>query len=537
MSEKIDKIIELDIDDDIFEEELDETGVEIVSLVDSPAIAVDFHYFSKEEFIEPNASESEDDFISRCMGDEKMKSEYPDEEQRLAVCYSYFEGAADYELESYDDYPNAARENACRAIIWTDENGWGSCGEATGKRRASQLCMGQKISRETIARMASFKRHQQHKDVPYDEGCGGLMWDAWGGDEGIAWAQRKLEQIDKEKLSCEHHVLSDEAQTEILKFCKDDDNGYYMQTEDVYLDFTKTSFGVGDVLKSIVGLDILKRLIVKKDEPAEIYWRYSGPDAQRDFCKAMMNLAKRGKIFSEEELDKMGSINAQFSKRGSSEYNKMEWKGGVNCTHYWQKLYIFKGDTGNKVIIATNDVTNEKETNAMKSNNSNKPGPYGSVPNNARVNFSFSIDSEQRIVTGPLMIPNKMILRRNADGSPFYIFFSRKTIKKMAEKFFKTNKNNNTDINHDENITNENTLLESWISESMTHDKSYKYGYMLPPGTWFVSYKINNDETWKKIKSGELKGFSLAGGFISKMKEIDPETTLNEIKDILNQVK
>ena len=28
--------------------------------------------------------------------------------------------------------------------------------------------------------VASFKRHQQHKDVPYDEGCGGIMWDAEG---------------------------------------------------------------------------------------------------------------------------------------------------------------------------------------------------------------------------------------------------------------------------------------------------------------------------------------------------------------------
>jgi len=44
--------------------------------------------------------------------------------------------------------------------------------------------------------MASFKRHQQHKDVPYDEGCGGLMWDCWGGDAGINWAIRKLKQID-----------------------------------------------------------------------------------------------------------------------------------------------------------------------------------------------------------------------------------------------------------------------------------------------------------------------------------------------------
>jgi len=46
--------------------------------------------------------------------------------------------------------------------------------------------------------MASFKRHQQHKDVPYSEGCGGIMWDAWGGTSGVEWAIRKLEQIDKE---------------------------------------------------------------------------------------------------------------------------------------------------------------------------------------------------------------------------------------------------------------------------------------------------------------------------------------------------
>ena len=30
--------------------------------------------------------------------------------------------------------------------------------------------------------LAYFKRHQQHKDVPYKDGCGGIMWDAWGGD-------------------------------------------------------------------------------------------------------------------------------------------------------------------------------------------------------------------------------------------------------------------------------------------------------------------------------------------------------------------
>ena len=40
----------------------------------------------------PNSSESKDEFIQRCMGDDKMTSEYPDEEQRFAICStSYLE--------------------------------------------------------------------------------------------------------------------------------------------------------------------------------------------------------------------------------------------------------------------------------------------------------------------------------------------------------------------------------------------------------------------------------------------------------------
>ena len=100
------------------------------------------------------------------------------------------------ELETYNDYPESASNNAKRAIKYKEENG-STCGTQVGWTRARQLANKEKISRETIARMASFKRHQQHKDIPYDEGCGGLMWDAWGGATGINWAIKKLESIDK----------------------------------------------------------------------------------------------------------------------------------------------------------------------------------------------------------------------------------------------------------------------------------------------------------------------------------------------------
>ena len=99
--------------------------------------------------------------------------------------------------KTYNDYPQAATNNAKRAIKYKEENG-SDCGTQVGWTRARQLANRDSLSRDTIARMASFKRHQQHKDVPYDEGCGGIMWDAWGGDAGVNWAIKKLEQIDSE---------------------------------------------------------------------------------------------------------------------------------------------------------------------------------------------------------------------------------------------------------------------------------------------------------------------------------------------------
>jgi HK97 family phage prohead protease len=112
----------------------------------------------------------------------------------------YEDDSRNEKAETYNDYPEAATNNAKRAIKYKEENG-SSCGTSVGWTRARQLANRESLSRATIARMASFKRHQQNKDVPYDEGCGGIMWDAWGGDAGVNWAIRKLNQIDNKNKS------------------------------------------------------------------------------------------------------------------------------------------------------------------------------------------------------------------------------------------------------------------------------------------------------------------------------------------------
>jgi hypothetical protein len=104
-------------------------------------------------------------------------------------------------FQSYTDYPKAASENAKVALRWAEENGWGDCGTPVGKARANQLANGEAISEDTIARMSAFERHRQNSQKELGDGCGRLMWLAWGGDEGVEWASRKLKQIREEKLS------------------------------------------------------------------------------------------------------------------------------------------------------------------------------------------------------------------------------------------------------------------------------------------------------------------------------------------------
>ncbi len=438
MSQEITKITELVIDvDNIDESLLERFGVDVISIVDSPAIGVNFYAF--EEFINPSVGEDKDTFLNRCMGDAKMVSEYPDSEQRFAVCNSY------YQFESYSDYPEAASNNAKRAIKYAEENGWGDCGTQVGKVRASQLANKEALSVDTISRMASFERHRQHKDVPYDEGCGGLMWDAWGGDAGIEWASRKLKEIQENS---------------IVEFYKE--NGVEITNRDFIIDLSVKEFsGVSDVLEAIQSLSVLSAI----DDDGEEYFKYEN------------------KLFSKEEV---ANVSSDAFKR----------------------VKVFnKGD--NRVIIIPKE---------------SKPKVW-----------EFSLNEEERIIVGPVMIPNKMMLRKDKQTGEFYhVYCSRSTIKKMSEKFFKLNKHNNTDVQHDWEVTTDNTLLESWISESTYHDKAYTYGFALPAGTWYVSYRINNDDTWEKIKRKELNGLSLAGPFIEKDND---EQILNKVKSIIRNVK
>jgi hypothetical protein len=108
---------------------------------------------------------------------------------------STYDGIA---LESYTDYPEDVKNNAKKAVAFAEENGWGTCGTAVGKIRASQLADGKPISIDTIKRMYSFlSRHEVdlESSTSYNDGCGMLMYDAWGGKAAKRWAESKLKEL------------------------------------------------------------------------------------------------------------------------------------------------------------------------------------------------------------------------------------------------------------------------------------------------------------------------------------------------------
>ena len=116
-------------------------------------------------------------------------------------------------------------------------------------------------------------------------------------------------------------------------------------------------------------------------------------------------------------------------------------------------------------------------------------------------------DEKKKEVVGPIMIPNKEILRFSPDMGYYYVRFTEETIQQIMYKYSKEGLFNAFGINHSYD-TDEVVMLEVWTKES-DNDKSVDYGYKLPNGTVFVKAKIESDELFTAIENGEINGFSI----------------------------
>ena len=520
------KIIEL-----LLDELEDFAGFDAVALVNQPAIEAGFHAFNsdivhealafqiikeamKDQFVTRIPGESKDDYLGRCIP--KLRDEGYPQDQATAICHDTFDldvtnlpdyittGSKfidDYEFESYTDYPQSATNAAKRALEWKESHPDNDCGTRVGLARANQLANRRPISEDTIARMASFKRHQQHKDVPYSEGCGGLVWDLWGGTAGIEWASNKLEEIRMSSLPQDKFFddLPSNVQEKLLE--RLEKVGYSL--EDLQEDYIITDKPQKFALPT--------RRSANPDGPTEtkgaykILYKYNGPrdSKTRTFCRRLLDL---NLLFRKEDIDKMTLEGANSSEFGF--YDIFQYKGSYGCRHNWVKQYVYKKKSTGLLEIAALLLDQEKQTK----DNLKNPQTVEAFSKK----FTFATDDEQQIVVGPMMLPDKLILRVDENEEPYYVFFSEETIRKIAYKMMEEKKLDEINLEHDQDSSVKGHMLESWIVEDVENDKQQIYGMSYPVGTWMGMYKIEDDEVWKMVKDGTVTGFSIEAFLVSR---------------------
>jgi len=346
-------------------------------------------------------------------------------------------------------------------------------------------------------------------------------------------------------------------------------------------------------------------------------------DTSRKLCKQMMGqyqLVYRVEdifILSQELDADEDSMKLVPRPKGTS-VNQFVWKNGANCNHIWRQL-TFTNDRriANRVDRAEGDaelsqpasglsgqlnppaqkrtkqnmeyeielpisytnglpIFRDLKSTEITSNNLGCNGKLKVVEYRGdtayipclenetfkaiKQNQKFSINDEKRIITGPAVIPNKLIVRIADDdtegmfpGEKYYVYFDVETTKRMAEKFLMEGRTKSANLEHNGKPFDDVYLVESWIIESEM-DKAFALGFStdeLPIGTWMVSYKILNDDLWKNyVKKGKVLGWSVEGNYIMDVDNgyfeensfqqkliTDDDIIMNKIINILKQVK
>lgn len=129
----------------------------------------------------------------------------------------------------------------------------------------------------------------------------------------------------------------------------------------------------------------------------------------------------------------------------------------------------------------------------------------------------LSSDEKMQVV-GPMLIPDKLIPRKDKEGHLFSLVFTAQDIVDVQHLTAKKAYKHDMTIGHS-TYTDGVYVLESWIKES-ENDKSADYGYgHLPVGTMFAKAQVTDPVVWNGIKNGELNGFSIE--MYTKLKDIE----------------
>jgi len=180
-----------------------------------------------------------------------------------------------------------------------------------------------------------------------------------------------------------------------------------------------------------------------------------------------------------------------------------------------------------------------KDLNITKhyDNNADVVKQLGSIGSKFNLAFDFSINVEKMELFGPAMLADFPIYRNDSQLGQYNVVFNKETIYAIVQKFFEKGFDKNFNLMHDPAQKCEGVFaFQSYIVDNAEGRPAPKGYEDAKDGSWFLGVKINNPEVWAKVKSGEIKGFSVEGIFEYKKKEMSAKEIYNEIGKVLAEL-
>jgi len=145
----------------------------------------------------------------------------------------------------------------------------------------------------------------------------------------------------------------------------------------------------------------------------------------------------------------------------------------------------------------------------------------------------FEFNDDEKTVSGVAISADTPIYRRDASGE-YYVVFTKKAIKDIIHDYARNNRFNNVNIEHNSKDVAEGVFMIG--SYQVDNEK----GFTAPErfkdvsnGSWITTYKFENEELYKRVKSGEVSGFSIEGTFVMDEGQFNSVVTFETILDEL----
>jgi hypothetical protein len=467
-------VIDLEIID-----ELEDSGVDAIALVDKPAIEKNFMYFKKEAFVEPRAGESQSDYMGRCVP--YMLDEGKPQDQAVAICISTYENMGKIDLEvntgGLSPYTNQTGPLKRKSVDLQEDLNIDVFGYPT---KYFYICPGA---------IATFKHLAEMNP---DEDTIGMIRAAALQADAIFLIEKEVKEAN----------MATQAQVNSINLLVDD---------------------FKDVMEEIDARVGMEHNVDYMDEHVNVVESYL---ESREELAAIEDL-KVGDAVSWKTADQnpRGRIREIVTGSKTVPGTDFELKGTEEDPGYLIEIYEETegkwGPTGKYVGRKADSILKNVELSKQKFES---------------YNYMFA-DEDKREIVAIAMVPDMEIPRKDQDGNIYFVRFSKSVIAKIAEKYMREQRLADTNIQHvDENDAGA-YVFESWIVETENDKANSVYNLGAPIGSWCVKMRVTNPETWAKVKSGELKGLSIQGDFLDKD---EYETYLKDKKmyeDLVNLVK